>query len=76
MEFQFKTLLILPVSQTHTIINVGTMMVKLSHTSITNSAMLCPQWSHHPAGVTESQDVWSTRAFPLVIAGNFLDGAT
>ncbi len=62
-----------PVTEPHAIVDVRTMMVKLSHTPVANSAVLSPERPHHPARVAESQDVGATIALPLVVICNLLD---
>ena len=42
----------LPVSESNTIVDIGTVMIKLGHTSIANAAMLCPKRSNNPTGMT------------------------
>jgi hypothetical protein len=49
-------------------------MVKLSHTPVTNPAMLGPEGPHYPARVTQPEDIRTSGTLPLIVVRNLLDG--
>ena len=56
-------------------VNVGTVVVELSHATVADPAMLGTKWPNHPAGMAQAQDVRAPGALPLVVASDLLDGA-
>lgn len=66
------------VAETHAVVDVGAVMIKLSNTPVTDPAVLCSERSDGSAGVTQAENVGThliirSMVLPLVIIGNLFD---
>merc|ERR1719471_511281 len=68
------------VAQTNTVVDVGTMMIKLSNTPVTDPAVFSSERSDSSAGVTQSENIQShlslsSVVLPLIVVSNLFDGS-
>lgn len=60
-----------PVLEANTVVNIGTVVIKMLHTSVTNPTMLCAQWSHQSTRMTEIlQRILPSLRLPLFVKWN------